>query len=349
MFKLPDNLPTNTSNINELTDYLEWRCVLVGSISLNEMLKPIALVNDEIDIDGIEDEGDKLLAMQDGILNEFQRRYDFSNKRYPFAVERSGYRLSIDSRHQAYWVYIYLLLCTRLNMSVSSRWENLDGALLFEELSAAIAKNYFGHRAESFVFGTGAIGGFIQKINDLCNVMGEGHGYARRDSKIVNANDDKLDIVVWKSFSDKQFSKLIGFGQCKTGTSWDDGATIELQPADFCKKWFVSSTVVDPVKMFFCTQYFPLDSYSKAINAGVVFDRFRILDFLPGLDKQLASKIERWCKAAIKGISKPTVSLKKTTRNLVSASATVKKKIAKKDATATNGLPSKKKISKERM
>ncbi len=337
MFKLPHTIPTSNSNINELTDYFEWRCIVDGSVSLNDGLKPIALINDEINNEGINSESDQLLAMLDDILNEFQRRSSFSNNRYPFEVQKHGYRLSIKKNHIAYWVYVYLLLCTRLNMKTSSIWNKIDGTLLFEELSAEVARNYFGERAESFVFGTSTLGGFQKKVSDLCLALGEGQGFSSHGSNSVTANDDKLDVVVWKSFSDKQFSKLIGFGQCKTGTSWDDGATIELQPADFCKKWFINSTIEDPVKMFFCSQYFPLSNYQKAINAGIVFDRFRILDFLPKLDKKFSSKIEIWCKLAIDGNSgQPTIRkiksqkvLKKTSPKKVSKKNNTKKSIKK--------------------
>jgi hypothetical protein len=58
--------------------------------------------------------------------------------------------------------------------------------------------------------------------------------------------------------------------------------------------------VAIPVKLFFSSQYFPLDDYTKAKNAGIVFDRFRILDYLPEeVDRNLLDKIMLWCRTAI--------------------------------------------------
>ena len=101
-------------------------------------------------------------------------------------------------------------------------------------------------------------------------------------------------------FQDKRWSKVIGFGQCKTGTTFDDQATIELQPDDFCAKWFLDTPVVMPVKMFFCSQYYPLDDYSKARNAGLVFDRMRMMDCLPlQIEEDLNQQIISWCTGAL--------------------------------------------------
>ena len=54
----------------------------------------------------------------------------------------------------------------------------------------------------------------------------------------VTAKDGKLDIVVWRRFADGRPGQLIGFGQCKTGTSWPDDLT-KLQPEGFCAKWML--------------------------------------------------------------------------------------------------------------
>jgi hypothetical protein len=304
MFKIPTSLPLKTASVEELTDYIEWECIKGKSISLYTALRSVYYVSDEIEIVG-EDDDDKLGGQIEEISNEISRRISATEKKYPFSLSKKGYRVSIKAKDFNYEVYIYLLLSTRLNMNKHKTWSGIDGTKILEDLSAITAENYFGSRSTSMVFGTATNGNFQEKITNLVLLFGEGHSFLNRNSSNLAVQDDKLDIVVWKNFSDKKRSKLSGFGQCKTGTSWDDQVTIELQPDKFCQKWFRDGPVSTPIKLYFSSQYFPLDEYSKITNAGIVFDRFRILDYLPDtVNRALVVKIKKWNKAALLGISK---------------------------------------------
>jgi hypothetical protein len=305
MFKLPNSFPSRGSSVEEITDYVEWECIKNISVSMYDVMKPIMYANDEIIVEGIEDESDFVINRIDDVLIEMRRRKLASNNNYPFLIETFGYKISISNFRISYWIYTYLLLCTRLNMRDHRTWRNIDGSKIFEQLAAIVAKNYFGERAQSEVFGTAEEGRFQEKVDLICESIGEGRQFTNRSKHTPTAQDDKLDIVVWKSFKDQNRSKIIGFGQCKTGTSWDDSSMIELQPKDFCEKWFLDVPVSAPLKIFFSSQYFPLDDYSKAKNAGLVFDRFRILDYLPyDIDSELLNKIQLWCRTAIYKMSK---------------------------------------------
>src|SRR5690606_22471282 len=96
-------------------------------------------------------------------------------------------------------------------------------------------------------------------------------------------------------FKDQQPSKLIAFGQCKTGTSWVEKLS-ELNTEAFCKTWFIKQPVLTPVRMFFTAQYFPREIFRvRANEAGLVFDRFRILDYLPDkIDMEILKNMETW-------------------------------------------------------
>jgi hypothetical protein len=158
-----------------------------------------------------------------------------------------------------------------------------------------------GARAESLVFGTALDGAFEHKVNDLCVRLGEGIQFDNPDTVQPTAQDDRLDIVAWKSFTDRNTSKLIAFGQCKTGTSWTSANLSELQPEVFCKKWFRRQPIHTPVRMFFCSLYISLDQWNtRANDGGIVFDRFRILDFLPeGIENDLLQNIMTWSTEGI--------------------------------------------------
>lgn len=300
MFKLPGNAPEQNAKADELADFVEFQCLVKGQISLRSALKPVFLISDEINVEGIEDENDGLSNRFDEVGTEIEKRRHSCNSNYPFFLKRTGYSIEVDRTHPSFWPYIYLLLSTRLNMTTDHKWNGIDGAKILEKVSAAVLVQYFGGRAKSMVFGTAVAGGFEEKVNDLCQKIGEGIQYFNRNYGPRNEKDDKLDVVVWTDFTDKRQSKVIGFGQCKTGTSWDDRETIELQPVAFCKKWFRDQPVHDPIKIFFSSQYFPIDQYSKLVNAGIVFDRFRIMDYFPvDMDTQIALEIQRWCEGAL--------------------------------------------------
>ena len=88
-------------------------------------------------------------------------------------------------------------------------------------------------------------------------------------------------MVVWKPFSDKRQGKLIGFGQCKTGTHWKNGL-YELVPDGFCRKWVRTIPAVKPLRLYFITSL-PrgTESYDSCVYAGIFFDRCCILDSAP--------------------------------------------------------------------
>lgn len=306
MFKLPTPLPTSEDTIEILTDYIEYECVRYGRVSLLRSVKNLLLQNDELLIEGIIDETDEALAKIEEITQEIQRRSVCCLGKYPFLLQNSGYNIAVNRNTESYWVYLYLLLSTRLNMKSNKVHNGIDGTKLLEQLSAIVAKSYFGERSKSIVFGTAISGSFEKKVEDLCRNIGEGKKFINRSNIPVIQQDDKLDVVVWTDFQDKRWSKIIGFGQCKTGTSFDDQATIELQPDQFCKKWFLDDPIVMPVKMFFCSQHYPLNEYSKSMNGGLIFDRLRLMDFLPEqINTELHDQIVSWCNGALNSLKNP--------------------------------------------
>src|SRR5690606_16181833 len=119
-------------------------------------------------------------------------------------------------------IYRYLLMSTRVRMGGQRVQGGIDGALLFERLSAVVAKSFFGEKAEVDVFGTSktAAGGFREKLRELVTKIREGGELHPNDG--YRPQDENVDVVVWKGFTDKQPSQMIAFGQCKTGTSWSD-------------------------------------------------------------------------------------------------------------------------------
>jgi len=300
MFKLPDGIPTLRSQAQEWADYAEYLALKNGQVSLFNIIKAPMMVSDETEVNGIDDTTDRFNEKADEISNEINHRIGLAPKRYPFSVGDKGYTIVFeDADTPSFWVYKFLLYTTRLQMTKSKVQAGLDGTLLFERLAAEVAQEYFGDNSEVEIMGTSRshIGGFRSKLAALTHRMKEGGDIHPHPG--FKPQDDNVDVVLWKGFTDQLPSQLIAFGQCKTGTSWSDKLS-ELNTEAFCKTWFTRQPVLTPLRMFFCAQYFPREIWlPRANEAGLVFDRFRIIDYLPEEPSTaLMDDIKQWCGAA---------------------------------------------------
>ena len=294
-----------------MADFVELVTWRDGGMSAVELIGSLGRL-DEADYSGGVPEENKIDARVEAVFEELERRDEACAGGYPFSVGDRGQTVrpqesgGEDKRHT---IYRYLLLATRLNMNDNRLHSGLDGTRLFEELAAESARCYLGERSVSLVFGTAAHGnGFAAKVNDLCERLGEGDGFINRSDGGLRQRDGKLDVVAWTPFSDRQSSKLIMFGQCKTGTHYKDHLT-HLQPDSFCSKWFLSQPTVSPTRTFFVTEALPRSRWrDTAVDAGVLFDRCRIVDFCQAVNGDMLGKIGAWTEAAARasGLSDPS-------------------------------------------
>lgn len=301
MFKIP-NIPSPQANPNDLADFIELECIKKNIVSARDIIAALNRLSDNDHSDGV-DEEDTIDYSVEAAFSEIEDRIKFSNYRYPFELDTTGSILTQQKNGGDifYWLYLYLLLATRLNMKDFRTYAGIDGSLLFEELSAEIAKNYLGDRAQALVFGTASgAKDFPEKINNLCFFLEEGGCFKQRDISPPTAKDGKLDIVVLKHFSDKRSGKLIGFGQCKTGTSWKD-TLAQLQPQSFCTKWLTDMPIITPIRLFFlCEALSKSTWHTNSSDAGILFDRCRFMDYSENVSEHLSEKILLWTKAAVK-------------------------------------------------
>ncbi len=298
-FKIPNQIPTIFSSYEERADYVEFLALKSGNqISLKSLFSAEKLMLDELQTIGIDDDEDEIVEKEENLTSELNRRAKLLGNKYPFELDQKGYNLKIKPNQSGQCViYKFLLFCTRLNM-LSNRIQNkLDGTQIFEKLSSHSAQIYFGTRSKSIVFGTSVSGGFTQKISTLIKEIGEGGTFKNHIG--TKPKDDSLDIVVYNEFKDKKPSKFIAFGQCKTGTNWEDTLSV-LDIQSFCDSWFTSPFLVKPLKVFFISQYFPHEFwFTKGLRAGIIFDRFRILECIDNdLTDELFKEISDWTEGA---------------------------------------------------
>jgi hypothetical protein len=121
--------------------------------------------------------------------------------------------------------------------------------------------------------------------------------------KATHSGDEGLDIVAWRNFPDTKEGKLIVFGQCAGGASgWEDKLA-EMDARAFMKKWLVSMLVVDPVRLFFVPRRIPRDDWEHTgIDAGILFDRCRIVACLNEANTSLFEKCAVATKALLKKV-----------------------------------------------
>ena len=296
-FKLPDG-PSPRAPEHELADFAELTAWGVGSASIVAISRVLGRLAENDHSQGVLEDDEAEPAVDDAFV-ELERRREACGDGYPFEIVGSGDTLrAIQAvENPAHIVYVYLLLATRLRMDRDREHAGVDGALLFERLSAEVACGYLGARAESLVFGTGGAD-FPSKIDNLCRRIGEGGGFVKRDGVSHRRHDGKLDVVAWKPFSDEYSGKIVVFGQCKTGTRYKDSLT-QLQPDAFFSKWCRMSPVVNPVRAFFVSESLPhADREGAGRDAGLIFDRCRIVDFCDGIEAATRHDVATWTKAA---------------------------------------------------
>lgn len=297
MFKWPVP-PSPRAPAHEIADFVELVCWQQGGTSINAVSAVLGRL-DENDYSGGVPEEDDVDGVVEDAYREIERRRDACRSGYPFETGATGYTLSMlgNNGSHRYIVYRYLLLATRLNMQSDRRHFGIDGTSLLEELAAESAREYFGERAESLVFGSGGGSGFRHRVGELCNRLQEGGGFGNDSDQRPTAKDGKLDVVVWKHFADRCPGKLIAFGQCKTGTNYKDQLT-QLQPDSFCKKWFHSFPALVPIRMFFVAEALCRSRwYETASDAGLLFDRCRIVDYCEQVREDVLEKVSAWTVA----------------------------------------------------
>jgi len=293
-------LPSIYASMDELADFLELKCIVSesGIYSIQEAASAMGIVTDESSDDRIEEE----LPYYD-VLSVIDDRRIQTGGKYPFITDQYSLTIIQPTDDETIKdVYTFLLLATRNNMSGKTRTvtdadgNQLDGAKLFEQLSAAILKSYFGENCNSFVFGTGddVNKSFQKKLENLLAELKEPN--TQIDPPPGNANDQKddgLDVVVHIPFDDKRNGQFMAFGQCKTGDHWETSIR-QLSPSNFSKDYFHHPLLFTPITVHIVSEAFVGDWYHKTGDV-LFFDRSRLMRYMPKqLDEGLLSKIRIW-------------------------------------------------------
>ncbi len=294
------NRPSNRDDQYTIADFLEYMCIesssAISSLSYRSLL---SMGDDEIENEGIESSDDFSEDCLACAISECNSREQVCPNRYPFTTSYS----SIEVKPKVSWhkdIYIFLLLATRLNMNSQRLQGGIDGTQLFEELCASVAKEYYGTHSSALVFGTSVSGSFRDKVTNLLKQLNIKGCYKPPVGSTNRQKDGNLDIVVWIPFADRKDGQMIAMGQCKTGTTWE-GMLTELNPCNFFSCYSSQMPYAKPHKVFFVAE--SIGDYKweeRSRDGGIIFDRMRIMEFLPEeLDAGLLDSIRKWNASAI--------------------------------------------------
>jgi hypothetical protein len=318
-------------NLLSVPSYKDGSVRLADFLEISALKGPRYRVSQEDLISGLgqkEDEDDDDIYERPTFeaLEEMSRRIEHMGrfaKHYPFSLAPTSVALKAKPISRGGYLYLFLLLATRLNMRDDRKFADLDGAELFEIFASEVAINFWGGRSigrkgsvvqidpavRSLVFGTSRSRfsqedatipkGFEEAVNELCKELGEGGYYRPKTSDRIYAKDDRLDVVVWRQFADARAGRLIAFGQCKTGTHWAHELP-RLKPQSFCNKWLHNNPAVPPVVIYFLTDRVRGDLVHESYDSGIVFDRCRMLEYAVPFPASLARDCEKWTKAVMR-------------------------------------------------
>jgi hypothetical protein len=228
---------------------------------------------------------------------------------YPFTLNNSKSLLSVRTdkpKKRPGLLYKFLLVASRADMDARRKLSGLDPTVLFEQLCADILLNFWGGATKhsgKLVFETAGTGAseekrFQSNIEELCSILKEGRGF-NKEAKSPGAGDGKLDIIVWRIFSDGRAGALVGFGQCKTGIHWRDHLT-KLQPRGFCQKFFQKDLLIEPVRVYMVPHRVDGAEWNdRTSDGGLLLDRCRLVQFGYDISKDVFSNCKIWLDAAL--------------------------------------------------
>lgn len=302
------NLPSPRATTAELTDFVEIECLKSAnqSYTLESAARALGILSDENEAAApLNDEDDVLHERMISVSEEIENRMRHTGGNYPFILSNGGYTIKANNDIGDFvkYSYLYLLFLTRLKMAGPNSiglLNGVDGALMFEAFSLNVIKNYFGERAHGLVFGTSVGGAFDKKVDHLIQSIGEGGKFRSKDYDPTNANDSKLDSVVWINFKDKRGAKVICFIQSKTGTSWKPYIN-QLIPTQFTKKWFLNQPILEPINAFVVADILRENFYEHSVEK-LFFDRCRLMDYLPNTMDEINDQIISWTNGAMEYI-----------------------------------------------
>jgi len=234
------------------------------------------------------------------LIRRIRRRRLAIGEAYPVEVKRRGYARNTSWEECLPYSFLVLLSLSQHYRSLRlSDGQAREPGELFEALGVEALGRYVC--GDAFRFGSPrrppVPPGFVPALAYL-------HGRAKVDpgSSIETGaeQDDGLDIIAWRPFTDDRPGHSVLLGQCAIGVGWDKKfGDLKLDVWERRIAWNVK-----PGRAFLVPIEMDLgpSSWRKALHEfGVIFDRLRIVSLVGSspLSADESSKIRDWCAARL--------------------------------------------------
>jgi len=322
--------PVGTETRSELADWVELSSIVAasGSSGAAELRRLLSREQEDSHEPIVEPETGEALEeetlesvaseIEDAIVQELQFRVGLLGESYPFEliVERNVWRVAYrGSEGQGRRTYLACLFISamrdrRLQETSLREKSGVDPARLFQAISASAAVAYFG---DGISFGWPRPDGtpFIDALKVFTDRLGVGVpktvpplASPRREK------DEGIDVIAWRSFTDRRPGHLVLFGQVASGGNWR-GKPVAADMRGFFD-WFHTWPTWHPVEGMFipfpqhhdCAPLKGVDwdtavidfCRRNEIDFGLIFDRLRLTELAQETD---VSDIDAWVSGAI--------------------------------------------------
>ena len=154
-FRLPAIPTSDCDSPVEIADWWEVEALRAASrsASLNELRASVARESETDPGTDAEDDIEEE-ARFDFAIEEIKHRINVCNAAaYPFAFRPDSERVltvkAAQPDDQGWWLYVYMLMATRLNMNTRRTFADIDGTLLFEEVCEVALTAMYGPKMKA--------------------------------------------------------------------------------------------------------------------------------------------------------------------------------------------------------
>ena len=291
------NIPSIYSDKHELADIIEWQALEhpTHCCSVASLRCVFSAPDDELNVNGVEESDDRVISALQETQQECSVRGSVIQRGYPFIINNDVCYLSLDGE-AAKWIYLFLLLATRMNMQTERILDGVDATKIFERICNLVVREYLGDHSKSVIFGTAQEGSFREKFTSLLHEFHIDGLFQEPFGWTGATKDAGVDVVAWIPFADQKDSQLIAIGQCKTGTAWQNNLRRSQLFADFSTR----QPMIEPVDIYFLAEALGIYKWEEnSRRGGLLFDRIRIMEYLPeSIDVEILTDVKKWLNAA---------------------------------------------------
>lgn len=235
----------------------------------------------EVGTEGSAELNDKWISRINDLYSEILTRVQTYADSYPFQLDGNRIKKK-DAADSNMLFYIVLLLCSSLRY-ISNRSVFTSS---FEYISYLVMQAYLPQSAEVHIFGVSSgqqtrySGSLEDKITNLANDLGENIKQRTNIFRQGDNGDGGADIVAWLPYHRdcNRSRKLLLLGQSASGNNW------QAKQASVGRLENFIDFTCSPLNVLFV----PFDfrdvnrefASNSNITAGIVFDRFRIIELV---------------------------------------------------------------------